>query len=102
MALPSHLPINEIILEPTENIEGMKCIGQEITDELEYAPVKLFINRYIRNKYVAPADEKGNQQVKIVSLDFRPIPKCIAGTTLLSQIISDNFVDHLPLYRQIQ
>jgi transposase len=102
MALPSHLPVNEIVLEPTENIEGMKCIGQEITDELEYAPAKLFINRYIRNKYVAPSDEKGNQQVKIASLDFRPIPKCIAGTSLLTQIITDKFVDHLPLYRQIQ
>lgn len=89
-------------LEPTENIDGMKCIGQEITDELEYTPAKLFINRYIRNKYVAPVDEKGNQQVKIASLDFRPIPKCIAGTALLAQIITDKFVDHLPLYRQIQ
>ncbi len=102
MALPSHLAVNEIILEPTENIEGMTCIGQEITDELEYAPAKLFINRYIRNKYVAPANEKGSQQVKIASLDFRPIPKCIAGTHLLTQIIIDKFVDHLPLYRQIQ
>lgn len=102
MALPSHLPVKEIVLEPTQNIEGMKCIGQEITDELEYAPAKLFINRYIRNKYVAPVDEKGNQQVKIASLDFRPIPKCIAGTSLLTQIITDKFVDHLPLYRQIQ
>lgn len=102
MALPSHLAVNEIILEPIENIEGMKCIGQEITDELEYTPAKLFINRYIRNKYVAPVDEKGNQQVKIASLDFRPIPKCIAGTHLLTQIITDKFVDHLPLYRQIQ
>jgi transposase len=102
MALPSHLPVNEIVLEPTENVEGMKCIGQEITDELEYSPAKLFINRYIRNKYVAPADEKGNQEVKVASLDFRPIPKCIAGTNLLTQIIIDKFVDHLPLYRQIQ
>ena len=102
MALPSHLAVNEIILEPTENVEGMKCIGQEITDELEYAPAKLFINRYIRNKYITPADEKGNQQLKIASLDFRPIPKCIAGTHLLTQIITDKFVDHLPLYRQLQ
>lgn len=102
MALPSHLAVNEIVLEPIENIEGMKCIGQEITDELEYAPAKLFINRYIRNKYVTTADEKANQQVKIASLDFRPIPKCIAGTNLLTQILIDKFVDHLPLYRQIQ
>lgn len=102
MALPSHLEVKEIILEPTQNVEGMKCIGQEITDELEYAPAKLFINRYIRNKYISEADDKGNQQVKIADLDFRPIPKCIAGTHLLTQIIIDKFVDHLPLYRQIQ
>ena len=102
LALPSHLLVNEIILEPTENVEGLKSIGQEITDELEYSPAKLYINRYIRNKYITPEDEQGNQEVKIASLDFRPIPKCIAGPYLLAQIVVDKFVDHLPLYRQIQ
>lgn len=102
LALPSHLLVNEIILEPTENVEGLKSIGQEITDELEYSPAKLYINRYIRNKYITPEDEQGNQEVKIASLDFRPIPKCIAGPDLLAQIMVDKFVDHLPLYRQIQ
>ncbi|WP_394760148.1 IS66 family transposase [Flavobacterium sp.] len=102
LALPSHLFVNEIILEPTENIEGLKIIGQEITDELEYSPAKLYINRYTRNKYITPEDEQGRQKVKIASLDFRPIPKCIAGPNLLAQIVVDKFVDHLPLYRQIQ
>jgi transposase len=102
LALPSHLLVNEIILEPTENVEGLKSIGQEITDELEYSPAKLHINRYIRNKYITPEDEQGNQEVKIASLDFRPIPKCIAGPDLLAKIVVDKFVDHLPLYRQIQ
>ncbi len=102
MALPSHLPVEEIILEPSKNVEGLKCIGQEITDELEYTPAKIFIKRYIRNKYITPTDEAGNQEVKIASLDFRPIPKCIAGTNLLTQIIIDKFIDHLPLYRQLQ
>ena len=102
LALPSHLLVNEIILEPTENVEGLESIGQEITDELEYSPAKLYINRYIRNKYITPEDEQGNQEVKIASLDFRPIPKCIAGPDLLAQIVVDKFVDHLPLYRQIQ
>jgi len=102
LALPSHLPVNEIILEPTEDVEGLKKIGQEITDELEYDPGKLFINRYIRNKYITPESEKAEQEVKIASLDFRPIPKCIAGPHLLAQIAVDKFVDHLPLYRQLQ
>jgi transposase len=102
LALPSHLLVNEIILEPTENIEGLKFIGKEVTDELEYTPAKLHINRFIRNKYITPEDDKGNQEVKIASLDFRPIPKCIAGPNLLAQIMVDKFVDHLPLYRQIE
>ena len=41
LALPSHLPVHEIILEPTENTEGLKYIGQEVTDELEYTQAKL-------------------------------------------------------------
>jgi len=102
LALPSHLLVNEIILEPTENVEGLKLIGQEITDELEYSPAKLYINRYIRNKYITQEDEQGKQEVKIASLDFRTIPKCIAGPDLLAQMVVDKFVDHLPLYRQIQ
>jgi len=102
MVLPSHLPVNEIFVEPTENVEGLKCIGQEITDELEHTPAKFVINRYIRNKYIKPQDEQGKQEVIIGSLDFRPIPKCIAGPQLLSQILSDKFIDHLPLYRQLQ
>lgn len=101
LALPSHLPVVEVILEPTENVEGMKFIGTEITDELEYTPGKCFIKRYIRNKYISTENELGNQEVKIASLAFRPIDKCIAGTNLLTQIVVDKYVDHLPIYRQL-
>ena len=27
MALPSHLPVKEIVIEPEEDTTGMKCIG---------------------------------------------------------------------------
>lgn len=101
LALPSHLPIVEVVLEPTESVEGMKFIGTEITDELEYTPGKCFIKRYIRNKYISTENELGNQEVKIASLAFRPIDKCIAGANLLTQIVVDKYVDHLPIYRQL-
>lgn len=102
LALPSHLPVHEIILEPTENIEGLKYIGQEVTDELEYTQAKLHINRFIRNKYITPENAQGTQEVRIASLDFRTIAKCIAGPNLLAQIVIDKYVDHLPIYRQLQ
>ena len=100
--LPSHLPVNEIILQPLEDVSQMKFIGNEITDELEYIPGKLVINRYIRGKYITKEDQNQKQEVKIASLDFRPINKCIAGNNLLTQIVVDKYIDHLPIYRQLQ
>ena len=44
--LPEHLERREIVIEPQQNIEGCKKIGQEVTEELEYEPGKLFVNRF--------------------------------------------------------
>ena len=52
--LPSHLPVEEVIIEPKESTEGLKCIGQEVTSELDYVPAKLLVRKYIRNKYALP------------------------------------------------
>jgi len=96
--LPEHLERREIILEPLEKAEGCKKIGDEVTEELEYEPGKLFVNRYVRPKYVT-AD---NSSIIIAPMVDRPLPKAIVGPGLLAQIIIDKYVDHLPLYRQEQ
>jgi transposase len=95
--LPEHLERREIIIEPAEVTEGCKKIGEEITEELEYEPGRLFVNRYVRPKYVM-ADNKG---IIIAPMMERPLPKAIVGPGLLAQIIIDKYVDHLPLYRQL-
>jgi len=38
----------------------MVCIGKEITEELDFTPAKLYINRFIRRKYITKEDEYGN------------------------------------------
>ena len=98
MVLPSHLPVVEIIIEPSEDTSNMVCIGKEITEELDYTPAKFQINRYIRLKYITREDEYGNQKQVIAELN-RPIPKCMASAALLAMIYTDKFVFHLPLYR---
>lgn len=100
MALPSHLPVVETIIEPSEDTTGMIPIGQEITEELDYTPGTLHINRIIRNKYITKEDEKGNQKQVIAPLD-RPIPKCIASAALLTMIFVNKYIYHLPLYRTL-
>lgn len=101
MALPSHLLVVETIIEPEEDTTNMVCIGKEITEELDYTPAKLHINRIIRPKYITKVDENGNQKQVIAELN-RPIPKCIASPALLSMIYTDKFIFHLPLFRIIR
>ena len=98
--LPDHLPVEEIEIHPDGDLTDMVCIGNEVTEELEYKPGSYFIRRFIRYKY-APKDKDG-EGVLIGRLPARPIEKGIAGPGLLAQILVDKYVDHLPLYRQGQ
>lgn len=94
--LPASLPRQEVVIEPEEDISGMVCIGRDVTEELEYTPGKLFVRRYVRPRYARP----GGEGVLQAKLPPRPIDKGIPGPHLLAQILSDKYVDHLPLYRQ--
>src|SRR3954468_12729802 len=98
MQLPEHLERRVITLVPLEDTTGLRCIGEEVTEELDYEPGRLFVNRYVRPKYVS----KDNEGVLIAPVKDRPLPKAIAGAGLLAQTIIDKYVDHLPLYRQQQ
>jgi len=103
LPLPDHLPVEEILLEPKEDTTQMKCIGKEVTDQLELIPAKLFIKRYIRPKYIKTEDaETESCKGVIAPLPVFPIEKGIAGPGLLAQVMIDKFVDHLPVYRQIE
>ena len=98
MALPASLPREEEVIEPKADVTGWTRIGQEITEELERIPGKLFVRQYLRPKYVNPL----TGEIVIGELPVRPIDKGIAGPGLLAQIVIDKYVDHLPIYRQVQ
>ncbi len=94
--IPEHIPRKEIFIEPQGiDTTGLKRIGEEITEELEYEEAKLYVNKYVRPKYALAADEG----VIIAELPSRIIPKGIPGAGLLSHIIVSKFMDHLPIYR---
>lgn len=113
MKLPAHLRREIITIEPDEDITGYKKIGEEITEELECTPAELYVNRYVRPRYLCIAkenstdeadnnDEDNIKRIVIGEMPLRPIHKCIAGPGLLAQITVDKYVDHLPLNRQLQ
>lgn len=81
---PAHLPRVDLILEPQEDVSGMRKIGEEITEELDLKPASLFVRRYIRPRYVSK-----EETFHIASLPTRPLEKGMPGAGLLSQIITD-------------
>ncbi|MEM6269465.1 MAG: IS66 family transposase, partial [Bacteroidota bacterium] len=102
--LPTDLPRKEILIEPEEDTSGMKQIGEEVTEALDFIPAKFLVNRYIRPKY-ARTDydpDGGEAGVVCAPMPARPIDKGIAEAGLLAIILLDKYLDHLPLYRQIQ
>lgn len=98
MKLPEHLRREQIIIEPSEDITGCKKMSEEITEVLEYEPGELYVKQYKRIKYVKP----DNGGIVIGQLPSRPLEKAMAGEGLLAQIITDKYIDHLPLHRQMQ
>jgi transposase len=98
LELPAHLRREEKVIEPETDLTGAIKIGEVITEVLEYTAGEVHVTKYIRNKYVLPA-EKG---IVIGELPSLPLPKANAGASLLSHIIISKFVDHLPFYRQVQ
>lgn len=96
--LPEHLPVREVVIEPQEDTTGLKKIGEEISETLEYTPASLVKRRTIRPKYAKP----DNEGVIIADLPSRPIDKAIAEACLLAHILVSKYVDHLPFYRQTQ
>jgi transposase len=103
MTLPSHLPVKEVVIEPEEDTTGMKCIGKEITEQLDFSPAKLSVIRFIRPKYIKLEDDETLTHKGVIGkLPVFPIEKCMASPALLAQILVDKFVDHLPVYRQLE
>lgn len=77
------------------------CIGQEITEQLEFIPASLFVLQHIQSKYACRGceHEGHNPQIELAEKPQQPIPKGLAGPGLLAHIITSKLADHLPLYR---
>jgi len=97
-AMPTHLPVVDVRIEPKEDVTGLDYIGDEQTWEYEYEPGQLIVKRYIRPKYAKRGDL--NDEILIGSLPLRPIEKGNAGPGFISRVVVDKYLYHLPLDRQ--
>ncbi|MFC1762965.1 IS66 family transposase, partial [Planctomycetota bacterium] len=95
--LPVDLPRVTEYKDPDPRlIEGMRCIGEDITEILEYIPAGFYVRKIIRRKY---AQGDGSGTVVMAPLPALPIEKGRPGPGVLAHIITSKYCDHLPLYR---
>ena len=95
--MPTHLPIKDVTVEPEGDLTGMEKIGEEVSWYFEMEqPGSLHVVRTIRPKYVRPKEDG----VYIGNMPLLPVEKGNAGPGLMTQIIIDKYVYHLPLDRQ--
>jgi transposase len=100
---PEDLAVEQEVIEPEEvkeNREAFRCIGEEVTEMLDYRPAKFFRHQIIRRKFVRR--EESELAPVIAPLPESLQQRCIAAPGLLAQVIVSKYCDHLPLYRQEQ
>ena len=101
--IPDHLPTEDVVIEPDEvkaDPDAYQWIDEEVTQELDVVPTRYFRRRIIRPKYKKKADR--TQAPLIAPLPPRPIEGGYASAGLLTDIVVNKYLYHLPLYRQEQ
>ncbi len=107
--LPPELERKDIVHDLTDNEKQallkdggeLRCIGEEVTEQLEFTPAKLVVLRHIRKKYVCEqADTKATQLITAPK-PKQPIEKSIASPSLLAYIAVSKYADGLPLHRLV-
>jgi len=100
--IPEDLPVEEIIIDLPE--EEKVCpktgrplikIGEEISHKLAHKPGSYYIKKIIRPKYALPEGEG----VLTASMPNSIIPKCRLDESMLADILTKKYAEHLPLYR---
>jgi len=102
--LPDHLPRREERHEPATcacprcGSERLRKVGEDVTEVLEYVPGRFEVVRHVRAAYSCSKCEAMAQ----APMPAMPIPRAMAGASVLAHVIMSKYADHLPLYRQAE
>ncbi|MBA2630341.1 MAG: IS66 family transposase [Thermoleophilaceae bacterium] len=96
--LPENLRREEQIINPDGiDLATAKKLGEDVSETLAYKPCELFVKKVVRPRllditthriFQAPAPERSFERSNV-------------DTSLVAQVIVEKYVDHLPLYRQL-
>lgn len=102
------LPVLETeVLEPKGvDLSLYRRIGEEVTKVVKLKPGMLYVKEIIRPKYALKDNTalppEGQKGVEIAPMPLMPVDKCVAGSSLLAEILLQKYEYHMPFYRQIR
>ena len=99
---PKDLPEKVTIVDVKDKPEGATFLRYEEQRQLACTPTEFYINLTLRAVYMAPAAESDTFKQLIAPLPPHPINKCKADISVLTMLVIDKFLYHLPVYRMQQ
>lgn len=102
--LPAHLPRQTIVHNPeggcncTACGSGLREIGQDVSEVLDYEPGNFLVIRHVRPKLACG----GCQSIVQAAAPGRPVDRALAGAGLMAHVLVSKYADHTPLHRQRQ
>ena len=105
--LPAHFNRVEKIIDLSDEEKAAMgddwtFIGYDTSEQLAIIPRQHYVIEYKRAKYVPKNDEVAGaeQSVRIAPRPDQIIPKSIAHSSVIADVVTRKFVDGLPFYRQ--
>jgi len=96
----------EHVYPEVENKEDYTELDPEVTEMLVLVPAQIYVRRIIRHKLVLKSNlqiqDPERKAFELAPLPVMPLPKCMASESLLTDIILQKFMYHMPFYRVIQ
>jgi transposase len=102
--LPAHLPRQTVVHNPEGGCNcaacgnGLREIGQDVSEVLDYEPGNFLVIRHVRPKLACG----GCQSIVQAAAPSRPVDRAVAGAGLMAHVLVSKYADHTPLYRQSQ
>jgi transposase len=99
--LPAYLPRQTIVHNPEGGCNcaacgnGLRVIGQDVSEVLDYEPGNFLVIRHVRPK-LACGDCQSIVQAPAPS---RPVDRALAGAGLMAHVLVSKYADHTPLHR---
>ena len=96
----------EHVYPEVKNREDYVELDPEVTETLVIIPAQIYVRRIIRHKLVLKSSlqikDPDRKPFELAPLPVMPLPKCMASESLLTDIILEKFMYHMPFYRVIQ